>query len=217
MMLVFGSHCLDSLAGFIAWLHKSFLSDNRGCWGPQPRIATNILSPAGPQAVLGDDLEAAMQLLGQTHIYSYCFPQHRKNNPTPWSSFCTLLLSLSVAGSRSTSHLTPHNPSYHYKSSEIQELIILPLLLPYITPLATWDSQSHCESYRAPKRGTQGMSHVSVLLWFGQQQIIANPWHSWNGTHCQSALAGWGHPSLLYSLFFIVFISSSSTSLCVCH
>lgn len=90
------------------------------------------------------------------------------------------------------------------------------LLLPYIIPLATRDSQSHCESYRAPRKATQGMSHVSVLLWFGQQLITANPWHSWNRTCCQSALAGWGHLSLLYSLFFIVFICSS-IYFCVCH
>lgn len=74
-----------------------------------------------------------MQLLGQNLVDSYCFPQHRKSNLSSWSSFFILLLSLSVAGSHSTSHLTPLNPSHHCKSSEIQGLIILPL---HIAPVA---------------------------------------------------------------------------------
>lgn len=218
-MLVLGSHSLDPLSEFIAWLHKRFLGITGWHRVLLGATAQDCHQHLGPQAVLRDDLEAAMQLLGQNHVYSYCFPPHRKSHLSPWISFCILLLSLSVAGSRSTSHLTPHHPSYHWKSSEIQELIILPLC---IAPLATHHpscykgQQSHCESYRAPRKATQGMSHVSVLLWFGQQLITANPWHSWNRTCCQSALAGWGHLSLLYSLFFIVFICSS-IYFCVCH
>lgn len=136
MVPFLGSHCLDSLAGFVAWLRKRFLGItklHRTLLSATAQDCHQHLDPVGPQAVPRDDLEAAMQLLQQNLVYSYCFPQHRKSNRSPRSSFCILLLSLSVAGSQSTSHLTSHNPSHHCKSSEIQELIILPL---HVSPLA---------------------------------------------------------------------------------
>lgn len=116
MVLFLGSHCLDSLAGFVAWLRKRFLGItklHRTLLSATAQDCHQHLDPVGPQAVPRDDLEAAMQLLRQNLVYSYCFPQHRKSNRSPRSSFCILLLSLSVAGSRSTSHLASHNPSHH--------------------------------------------------------------------------------------------------------
>ena len=95
-----------------------------------------------------NDFEATMQSLLHEHVYSYHFPQHRKSklsiylHEPPFTSFCSPspVILPCIAGSYITSHLPFHKSGYHCRSSEIQELIILPL---YVTPLAICDSSCY--------------------------------------------------------------------------